>query len=111
MKKKLPAPKELMPLSPEKIKGLTINEIRYRRALLTLQKDFCREKMMLSIHKIANSSPFSKGYKSDGRTSMGRYGAIMGKLVGGLNYVDAVMVGFSVFQTTKKIFSFFKRKK
>lgn len=92
------------------VKGLTLSEIRYRRALVALQKDFCKEKVLLSREKIMNSSPFSKNYKADSDSRFGRAGAIAGKLLGGLNYVDYALAGYSIFNTGKKIFKLFKRK-
>lgn len=92
-----------------KVKGLSIREIRYRRALLALKKDFCREKVLLSHQKLMHSSPFSKHYKPESGSSLGRAGAIAAKLFSGLNYVDYAVAGLSIFKTGRKIFGLFRR--
>ena len=91
-------------------KGLTIDEIRYRRALVALKKEFSKSKMLLHKEKIANSSPFSKGYKSSAGSKLGRMGAIFGNLTGKLNYLDYIMMGVSAFQTGKKMIVFLRKK-
>ena len=97
-------------IEPMKIKGLTIDEIRYRRALTALKKDFPREKVRVGGMRIAKNSPFSRGYDSS-LCKFGRTGAIVGKLFGGLNYLDYAMMGFSLFQTGRKLVGFVKGKK
>lgn len=102
-------PNDLKTADPEKIKGLTIREIRHRRALVLLQKEFCKEKISYSALKLKNSSPFSRNYNGRSRR-MGRFPAIIGKLVGGMNYLDYAVIGFSVFNNVRKVFSLFKRR-
>lgn len=104
------AEKAIEATKPAKIKGLTIREIRYQRGLVTLQKEFCREKINISLEKIKRSSPFSKDYDGGG-TNKSRATGILGKLLSGLNYVDYAMAGFSIFNTGKKFLKFFSRKK
>lgn len=100
-------PKVEMP----KAKGMSIDEIRYHRALVALKKEFSKSKVLLHKEKIANSSPFSKGYKSSSKNRFGRTGAILGKLTGKLNYIDYIMMGVSLFQTGKKVLGFFRKRK
>lgn len=109
-KETLPVPAEVPKVKARSGGGMTIDEIRYRRALLALKKDFCKEKVINHKQKILSSSPFSKGYKAPKGTVMGRTGAIVAKLAGGLNYLDYVMMGVSAFQTGRKIFNVFRRK-
>ncbi|MDE5773573.1 MAG: hypothetical protein K2H86_03860 [Muribaculaceae bacterium] len=92
-----------------KVKGMSIDEIRYRRALAALKKEFCKSKVLLHKEKIANSSPFSKGYKASENNKMGRFGSIVGKLTGKLNYVDYAMMGVSLFQIGKKVFNLVRK--
>lgn len=92
-----------------RVKGMSIDEIRYRRALVALKKEFCKSKVLLHKEKIANSSPFSKGYKAPENSKMGRFGAIVGKLTGKLNFLDYAMMGVSMFQVGKKVFGLIKK--
>ncbi|MEZ3518767.1 MAG: hypothetical protein K1V75_02350 [Muribaculaceae bacterium] len=96
-------------IEPAEIKGLTIREIRYQRALVALQKDFCREKMNVSLMKLKNSSPFSKDYQGKSKF-FGRPAGIVGKVLGGMNYIDYVLLGFSLFSNARKVMGFFKKK-
>lgn len=102
-------PADLTSIEPAEIKGLTIREIRYQRALVALQKDFCREKMNVGLMKLKNSSPFSKDYQ--GKTKfLGRPAGIVGKVIGGMNYIDYILLGFSLFSNAKKVMGFFRKK-
>lgn len=95
----------------EKFGGYTIDDIRYRRALVALQKEFARQKIGTSAKKITRHSPFSKDYQPAHGGMMGKAGAIAGKLITGLNYMDYILLGFSAFNTGKKVLRLFKRKK
>ncbi|MDE6234909.1 MAG: hypothetical protein K2M56_04080 [Muribaculaceae bacterium] len=110
---KLPdVPADLATPNPRRIKGLTISEIRYQRALVALQKEFCKEKISMSMRKLQNSSPFSKGYNPGGKSSaLSKAGAIAGKILGGMNYLDYAIIGFSAFSNVRKILGLFKKKK
>lgn len=99
--------KEIM--EPEnKFKGFTIEEIRLQRVFVSLEKDACKSRILRSINNIQDSNPLMPGNKS---SLPGKAGAIALKLVNGLNYIDYVILGLSVFKGTKKIFSFFKGRK
>lgn len=105
----LPAvPADLATATPKEAKGMTIGEIRYQRALVALQKEFCKEKVEHSIRNLKNTSPFSKNYASS--SAGGRVGAIAGKLLNGVSYLDYAVIGFSVFKNVRKIMSIFKKK-
>lgn len=108
--KNLPIPTDLQSADPQKIQGLTIREIRHRRALVLLQKEFCKEKISYNALKLKNSSPFSKNYTGKGKP-LGRAGGIVGKIIGGMNYVDYALVGFSVFSNVRKVMNIFRKKK
>lgn len=102
-------PADLESINPVEVKGLTIREIRYQRALVALQKDFCREKMNVGLLRIKNSSPFSKNYQGKSKT-FGRAAGIAGKLIGGMNYLDYAVLGFTVFSNVRKMLRVFKKK-
>lgn len=107
---KLPnVPADLVTPEPREAKGLTISEIRYQRALIALQKEFCKEKVGHSFRNLQNSSPFSKNYEA--KSGTGRIGAIASKLLTGMNYLDYAVIGFSVFSNVRKITSLFRKRK
>lgn len=89
-------------------KGYSLDELRYRQAVVELKKTFLKEKMMGNVTKIKQSTPFLNG---DHGVSLPKLGGIAGKVLNGMNFIDYAMIGFSLFSTGKKIFSFFRRKK
>lgn len=96
-------------LNPDKdFKGYTIEELRYQRALVALQKEFCKAKVIRQIDKIRNPN----GEAGESKTSkLARIAGIGGKLLLGLNYLDYAMIGMSLFGSGRKIYNFFKGKK
>lgn len=87
-------------------KGYTLEEIRYQRALVTLHKEFCRTKIERLAHNVRNTNPLAPNKKS---SLPGKIGFVAGKLLGGLNYLDYAMMGFSLFGSVRKIISLFKK--
>lgn len=104
---------------PEKIseepksqfKGYSLEDIRYRRALVALQKEFCKQKALNKVRNLRSHSPFSKNYAPARGGGIGKVGAIAGKLLYGLNYLDYAMLGLSVFSSIRKVVGFFRRRK
>lgn len=90
-----------------KFKGYSIEDLRYRRALVALQKQFAKEKIFNDVNKIQRHSPFSKDFAA-GETKISKMGAIAGKLLNGFNYLDYAMLGFTVFNSGRKIFKIFR---
>ena len=96
-------------MTPEKeFKGYTIEEIRFQRALVALEADFCKTKILKGVKRLQDLNPLMPGNKS---SLPGKAGALALKMVNGLNYVDYILLGLSVFKGTRKIFSFFKGRK
>lgn len=93
---------------PEEFGGYTLDEIRHRRALIAVRKEFAKEKMLQEVEKLKDRNPFAP----DGSLkAAARLGSIPMKIVKGLNYTDYIMMGISAFGTMKKLFSFFRKKK
>lgn len=88
--------------------GYTLDDIRYRRAVLALRKEFAREKLVEDYDGLRHWSPFSQDGKGK---KMSKAGSLAKKLVGGLNYLDYAMIGFSLFSSVRKMIGFFKPKK
>lgn len=109
---KLPdVPADLATPNPKQVKGLTISEIRYQRALVALQKEFCKEKIGISVRKLQSSIPFNKNYQPSSKSGFGRVGSIFGKLINGMNYFDYAILGYSAFTNARKVLRLFKKKK
>lgn len=89
-------------------KGYTIEEIRFQRALLAMEADFSKTKLIKSWNNIQKLNPLSP---SSGGSLPVKAGSIAMKVVNGLSYMDYIMLGWSVFTGAKKIFSFFKKGK
>lgn len=95
--------------NPEsKFTGYTLEEIRYQRALVAIQAEFCKTKILRSINNFKDKNPFSA---SAALSLKGKTGTIVTKLISGLNYIDYVIIGFSVFKSIKKITTIFKKGK
>lgn len=95
--------------SPEtKFKGYTLDELRYQRALVLLQKEFCKSRIMRNVNNLHKANPLSPSSSS---SLPGKVGYVTSKLISGLNYLDYAMIGFSLFGATRKILSIFRRKK
>lgn len=96
--------------NPEaKFEGFTLEEIRYRRALVAMQKEFCSNKIERSLFNLQKINPLSPTSTAD--SLPGKAGAIALKLLKGLNYLDYAVLGFSLFNSVRKLTSFFHRKK
>ncbi len=93
----------------KKFKGYSIEDIRYQRALIALKREFCKSKLNHSVNKISNYSPFGQTSKKTSKWSA--IGTIAQKLLGGMSYMEYAMVGFSLFNSGRKIVSLFKRHK
>ena len=93
----------------EKFDGLTLEEIRYQRALVAMQSDFCKTKILRTFANLQKSNPLSPSGAAE--SLPGKVGAIALKLLKGLNYLDYAVLGFSLFTSLRKVTSFFKRKK
>lgn len=89
-------------------KGYTIEELRYHRALVALQKEFCKSKILHNIDNIRNPNKDNENGKI---SKLARIGSIASKLLSGLNYLDYAMMGVSLFGVGKKAYNLFKRKR
>lgn len=95
---------------PKHFKGYTIEELRYQRALVALQKEFCKSKVLHKVEKVKHRKLFGND-SSSGSGKFFRMGSIASKIFTGLNYLDYAMIGMSLFGSGKKIYKFIKGKK
>lgn len=88
--------------------GYTLDELRYQRALIALKREFCKESIIETADKLHKMSPFS----SEGQKGMTKHiGSLPGKILTGLSYFDYATLGFTAFNTIRKIYSLFHHKK
>lgn len=107
IKQKEKAAKDIV--APEKeFKGYTIEEIRFQRALVAMEADFCKAKIFKSWDNIIEGNPLIPGNKLPVPSKVGNLAL---KMFSGLNYLDYVLLGFSLFKGAKRIFSLFRPKK
>ena len=98
-------------ISPKKaFKGYTLEELRYQRALVALQKEFCKSKVLHKVERVKNRKLIGNNPTSS-PSKIAKVGSLAGKVLTGLNYLDYAMIGMSLFGSGKKIYKFFKRKK
>lgn len=88
--------------------GFSLDEIRHRKALLAVRKEFAKARIFEQVDALKDRNPFS----ADGKLkAASRLGTIPMKIIKGLSYSDYILFGMTVFGTAKKIFSFFRKKK
>lgn len=99
-------------LDTPKFAGYSIDELKYRKALVLLQREFVAAKAGETLRKFTDrNSPMYRGHdKKRGSTFMNTAN-IVSKVFRGLDILDYAMLGISVFSTGKKIMSLFRRKK
>ena len=94
--------------APKKFKGYTLEELRYQRAIVALKREFAKSKTLSGASKLKKHNPFSS---DGGKLALsGKVGGIASRIFTGLNYMDYIMLGFSLFKSGRKIFSFFRKK-
>ena len=96
-------------LEVSEFKGYTIEEIRFQRALVAMQADFCKTKFLKEWSNIQKLNPLSPS--ADSSLPMKAAGSIALKMAKGLNYLDYIILGISVFSGVRKITSIFRRNK
>lgn len=87
--------------------GFTLDEIRHRKALIAVKKEFAKARIFEQANSIKAHNPFAADSKLK---AAARLGKLPMKLVKSLNYTDYILLGVSVFGTAKKIFTFFRKK-
>lgn len=97
---------EIVAEKPE-FRGYTLDEIRYRRALAAMRREYSKEKIINGMTRLRKRAVF--GGKESG--VVGKAGSLASKLFSGLNYIDYAMVGFTAFSAIKKVFRIFRKKK
>lgn len=97
-------PKHSQPHLPHD--GLTMEQLRYQRALVALQKEFAKQKALDALNKVRHTNPLAA--KS---SPLSKATGLIGTLIGRRSAFDYAMLGFSLFSSGRKIFSLIHRKK
>lgn len=95
-------------MTTSEFKGYTIEEIRFQRAMVAMQADFCKNKFFKGWTNVQRMNPLSPSSDS---SLPAKAGSIALKMVRGLNYIDYILLGFSVFNGLRKFTSFFHKVK
>lgn len=110
---KLPEKTRTKPMTlAEKVKasdGFTLDEIRYQRALLTLQKEFVGEKIANRVGRLRGLKNSDEGGKRI--SPLMRIAGLSGKAFTGIGFLDYAMIGFTAFNTIRKVYRFFRPKR
>ncbi|MBD5208191.1 MAG: hypothetical protein HDS79_08045 [Bacteroidales bacterium] len=88
--------------------GYTLEQLRYQRAMVTMQKELCKARVLTDIDSLKSSATG----KSEGKGSkIALAGTVASTLFRGLNYLDYISLGLSAFGMGRKIFGLFGGKK
>lgn len=90
-------------------KGYSMEELRYRRAMMALKKDFCRERIRTNFNAIRHP-----GGRSESGNALSRFqkvANVTAKLFANAKVMDIALIGLSVFGSGRKIYKLFGKKK
>lgn len=91
----------------DNFKGYTLAELRYQRALLLVKREFLREKAIKQAKSVKKQIPIINGKSPlSGITTHG----VLGRVIGGLNFADYLIIGFQALRIGKKIGGLFRKK-
>ncbi len=102
MKQKIDKPQPQPEVSLPPFKGYTIEELRYRRAMMALKKEFCKEKAMQSLRGLSPSARRKDKGGSSKSSKLALAGQIATKVFSNLNTLDYILMGISLFTTARK---------
>lgn len=91
-------------------KGYTIAQLRYRRAMVAVKKEYALEELRNERHKFSSISNFSGKFGSVAKT-VSNTAPILSKIFRGLSYMDYITMGISLFGGARKIVNRFRKKK
>ena len=89
-------------------KGYTLEEIRFQRAMIAMRADFSKTRFLKNWKNLQATNPLNPSSSSSLPV---KAGSLALKMVKGLNYMDYVLLGFSVISGARKIYSFFRKTK
>lgn len=104
------APVPSAPKPETRFKGYTIAELRYRRALVAVKKDFLRHELLAEKEYFSSIGKVSGKFGNVAK-SVGRSAPIVGKILKGLSVIDYITLGISLYSGINRIVGRFRKKK
>ncbi len=104
------APVPSAPQPEKRFKGYTIAELRYRRALVAVKKDFLRHELLAEKEYFSSIGKVSGKFGTMAR-SVGKGAPVVGKILKGLSVIDYITLGISLYSSINKIVGRFRKKK
>lgn len=94
-------------------KGYTIDQILYQRALVSIKKDFYKERMINNFQEISNVTFLRKSNSKNRKNISRKLGSksILSKILKSLDIIDYAMIGASAYQSISNFIGFFKKNK
>lgn len=90
-------------------KGYTMEELRYQRAMMALRKEFCKTKVMQSVHTLRPATKEKAG--THGGSKFALAGRIASTVFSHMNTLDYILMGISLFGTARKGYRLIRGKK
>lgn len=90
-------------------KGYTMEELRYQRAMMALRKEFCKTKVMQSVHTLRPATKEKSGTRGSSRFAL--TGRIASTVFSHMNTLDYILMGISLFGTARKGYRLIRGKK
>lgn len=93
-------------------RGYTLNELRFQRTLIDVRRAYVKERLLGEFANIRSLRflDTKKGKGGRGWLNPSVF-AIAGKAFKLFSYVDYISLGITLFQSGRKVFSLFRRKK
>jgi len=102
-------PEDNLPKEAE-FKGYTISQLRYRRAMIAVKKEYALQELISEKHKFSSRSNFGGKFGSVART-VSNSAPVISRIFRGLSYMDYITVGLSLYGGVRKIVRRFRKKK
>lgn len=96
----------IAPHKKEGFRGYTIKELRQQRMITQVRMEFLKERIVNDAHALSNISIIPKS-NNKGLNLL----SLAGEGLRFLSYADLISLGLSIFKSTRRIYSFFRRKK
>jgi hypothetical protein len=92
----------------DKFDGYTIEELRFRKAVVDVKRTYIKEKMQSEWSRLVGDGvgPLRAGKKGGKAVS----GNMLGKVMKVFSYTDYIAIGIALFKGTRKVISLFKKK-
>lgn len=90
--------------------GLTLEEIRYRRALALMEREFAREALTEDLERLRERMSIGQRTAGSGG-SVSAMAGVASRVLSKVSYIDYFILGMSVFGTVRKVVGFFRKRR